>query len=517
MNFKKFFFFSIVLVFGQLSAQIPIQEKYWVITDSIQLEFNNNGLPIISTSAFRGSGKNCSAAYSDNTGFRCYTNGTIFWDSTNQPMQGSIIATTSYGILNVTQVPFFIESELDSTKLFCISVQSTGVSSSTTNLIDKIQNNGLGALINTTIIPTDSALGFRYANPVIVRQGDGTGWWMIMHALWSFPSIYDSTNTWQLWSFENDTLTGPTYQLIGEKYIRTFACIADLTFSQDGSKFATADYHSGILELYNFDRCSGQLSNPIILSPRGNIQLISTDTSVTSTDHGQYFGCAFSPSGRFLYANSRDTVWQFDLEDDNIPASSSVLWYDTLNIDSLNLATMELGPDGRIYIGACDTFHRTLSQIGNNYIMYPSNQYNSWLAVVNYPDSVGAGCDFKRHGLYLGGRGASGGLPRTYNTQLGVWVGSPCDPNVTGESPEKDQNVKLKVYPNPTNDKFNISWPVQGGYTWALKTIAGVTLNSGTQQVGNATISTATLPVGMYFLEVHSAKEHKVEKVIIVR
>jgi len=25
------------------------------------------------------------------------------------------------------------------------------------------------------------------------------------------------------------------------------------------------------------------------------------------------------------------------------------------------------------------------------------------------------------------------------------------------------------------------------------------------------------LPVGMYFLEVHSAKEHKVEKVIVVR
>jgi hypothetical protein len=271
------------------------------------------------------------------------------------------------------------------------------------------------------------------------------------------------------------------------------------------------------LELYNFDRCSGQLSNPIILSPRGNIQLISTDTSVTSTDHGQYFGCAFSPSGRFLYANSRDTVWQFDLEDDNIPASSSVLWYDTLNIDSLNLATMELGPDGRIYIGACDTFHRTLSQIGNNYIMYPSNQYNSWLAVVNYPDSVGAGCDFKRHGLYLGGRGASGGLPRTYNTQLGVWVGSPCDPNVTGESPEKDQNVKLKVYPNPANDKITIIWPVQGGYTWAIKSLAGSTLMSGTQQIGNATISTAHLPEGMYFLEVHSTKEHKVEKVLVVR
>jgi hypothetical protein len=507
----------LILIFGcigQLSAQIPIQEKYWVITDSIQLEFNSSGLPTVSTSAFRGSGKNCSAAFSDSSGFRCYTNGTIFWDNTNQPMQGSIVFSNSYGNLSVTQVPFFIESELDTALLYCISISANGTQlSSSFYKLDKTQNSGLGAVIGAVSIPTDSAPGNQFANPVIVRQGDGTGWWMLLHA--KDFNTYDSTNTWQLWALENDTFTSPTYQLIGERYFRELP-ITDLTFNPTGTKLVSASF-SGILELYDFDRCTGLLANPIILSPRGNIQLNNTDTSVTSTDHGQYFGCAFSPSGRFLYANSRDTVWQFDLEADNIPTSSTVLWYDTLNIDSLNLATMELGPDGRIYIGACDTFNRTLSQIGPNYSFNPPNQYNSWLAVVNYPDSVGAGCDFMRHGLYLGGRGASGGLPRTYNTQLGVWVGSPCDPNVTGESPEKDQNAKLKVYPNPTNDKFNITWPVQGGYTWVLKSLAGSTLSSGTQQAGNATISTATLPVGMYFLEVHSAKEHKVEKVLVVR
>jgi len=42
-------------------------------------------------------------------------------------------------------------------------------------------------------------------------------------------------------------------------------------------------------------------------------------------------------------------------------------------------------------------------------------------------------------------------------------------------------------------------------------------LSSGKQQTGNATISTSNLPDGMYFLEVHSAKEHKVEKVLVLR
>jgi len=513
MNFKKFFFFSIVLVFGQLSAQIPIQEKYWVITDSIQLEFNSSGLPTVSTSAFRGSGKNCSAAYGDSSGFRCYTNGMIYWDSTNQAMQGSFYLSNPTARLNCHQIPFFIEGEVDTTLLYCISNSGNGSPASAFyNVLDKTQNSGLGAVTNTISISTDSS-GNWFANPAVIRQGDGTGWWMLMHAL--DHNTYDSTNTWQLWAFENDTLSSPTYQLIGERYFREFT-IADLTFNPTGTKLASASF-SGILELYDFDRCTGLLANPMILSPRGTVQINFMDTSISNSEHGQYFGCAFSPSGRFLYANSRDTVWQYDLEEDNIPASSTVLWYDTLNIDSLNLGTMELGPDGRIYIGACDVYNRCTGQIGPNYNFNPPNQYNSWLAVVNFPDSVGAGCDFKRHGLYLGGRGTSGGLPRTYNTQLGVWVGSPCDPNTTGEANDKDQNAKLKVFPNPANDKINIIWPVQGGYTWVLKSIAGVTLISGTQQVGNATISTAHLPEGMYFLEVHSAKEHKVEKVLVVR
>jgi len=101
------------------------------------------------------------------------------------------------------------------------------------------------------------------------------------------------------------------------------------------------------------------------------------------------------------------------------------------------------------------------------------------------------------------------------NFDLGAWVGSPCDTLTTTAITEPEGIIKLRIFPNPTNDKLNISWPVQGGYSWALKSLAGSTLMSGTQQTGNATISTATLPVGMYFLEVHSAKEHKVEKVII--
>jgi hypothetical protein len=97
-------------------------------------------------------------------------------------------------------------------------------------------------------------------------------------------------------------------------------------------------------------------------------------------------------------------------------------------------------------------------------------------------------------------------------------IGSPCDTlNITSTGQWLSPAAQVKVYPNPANDKINITWLVQGGYTWALKSLAGSTLSFGTQLAGNATISTAHLPEGMYFLELHSAKEHKVEKVIVVR
>jgi hypothetical protein len=129
-------------------------------------------------------------------------------------------------------------------------------------------------------------------------------------------------------------------------------------------------------------------------------------------------------------------------------------------------------------------------------------------------------CTVEPMGVYLGAQcqaNANNLLPSFPNYNLGPMIGSPCDTlSLTSTGQWLSQVAQVKVYPNPANDKINITWPVQGGFTWALKTIAGVTLNSGTQQAGNATISTATLPVGMYFLEVHSAKESKVEKVIIL-
>jgi hypothetical protein len=286
-----------------------------------------------------------------------------------------------------------------------------------------------------------------------------------------------------------------------------------LAVSEAGNKVAIVSPYAKKIELFDFDRCTGLLSNSIVLDSG----FVMDSVYLTEVEYGYldtgYISCAFSASGNLLYVNSFDTLYQYDMLANNIADSRMVIWYDTNDVYNLIIGKMELGPDGRIYVGTSK--HDDFELL--NSVTYTRNQYNTWMGIIDKPDLEGPSCLFKRHALYLDGHISSANTPLRTNTQLGVWVGSPCDPNVTGEVPSKDQNVKLKVYPNPANDKVTITWPVQGGYTWALKSLAGSKLSFGTQLAGNATISTINLPEGMYFLEVHSAKEHKVEKVIIVR
>jgi hypothetical protein len=75
-------------------------------------------------------------------------------------------------------------------------------------------------------------------------------------------------------------------------------------FSPDGSKYVLFTDHA--LDLYDFDRCSGELTNH---------QSLYFPDSVYRT------GIAFSPNNRFLYANTQLNIFQYDLWASNIDSS----------------------------------------------------------------------------------------------------------------------------------------------------------------------------------------------------
>ncbi|MFN0013434.1 MAG: PKD domain-containing protein [Saprospiraceae bacterium] len=165
-------------------------------------------------------------------------------------------------------------------------------------------------------------------------------------------------------------------------------------FSPDGTKFAVYNAvtflsDGGVLDLFDFDRCTGTLSNQIQIKGRG-----------------AYGGLAFSPNSRYLYHNKLDTVHQYDLLASNIPASrKTVAVYDGFKDPfPTTFYMLQSAPDGKIYGSATN-----------------GTQY---LHVIQNPDE--ADCQYQQHAVrLLKYNGFS--LPNFPNYRLGPLDGSPCD------------------------------------------------------------------------------------------
>jgi hypothetical protein len=135
------------------------------------------------------------------------------------------------------------------------------------------------------------------------------------------------------------------------------------------------------------DRCSGQFSNHKLTRPNVTVAPVP----------GVWSG-AFSPDDTKLYvATSYDDsyLWQFNLLD-SLPQNT----VDTLANFNFSIpagGALKLAPDNKIYWSCAWNDGVTF-----NY-PYPDtsyNVYNTYLSVINSPDSLGNACDFQPYSFY---------------------------------------------------------------------------------------------------------------------
>ncbi|MFN8396696.1 MAG: hypothetical protein U0176_18870 [Bacteroidia bacterium] len=98
---------------------------------------------------------------------------------------------------------------------------------------------------------------------------------------------------------------------------------------------------TGIVDRFDFDRCTGMLSNWDSLG----------DAAPIYPGPNVFYGCSFSPDGTKVYATEDDNptgcrLWQWDLSAPNIRASKTLIF---TSPDSIELGQHQLGPDGKIY------------------------------------------------------------------------------------------------------------------------------------------------------------------------
>ncbi len=334
-----------------------------------------------------------------------YTNGIYIANVLHEPMEnGTGLAAGPAGVHNQGLYGYILDQGAmalpwpDHDSLYCLILMDKELTPNQSSFqsshlyyseINMNMSGGMGAVTKKNEVLISDALNM--GKITAVKHSNGRDWWVIVRK-------YDTNQYYKI------TLTRRGFYSIGSQSIGMAIpsqAIGQAVFSPDGSKYANVHLTGSAgdpiyVSIYDFDRCSGELSNPV--------QFTYADTAWAG-------GIAISPNSRFLYVSSFRYAYQYDLHAQNIEASRiTVAEWDGFYDGHPNLPTTfylaQLAPDGKIYI--------------NN------SSSTKYLHVINHPDSLGLTCDVCQHCVELPTKN-SWSMPNFPNYRLHHLEGSPCD------------------------------------------------------------------------------------------
>ncbi len=304
-----------------------------------------------------------------------------------------------------------------------------------------------------------------------VRHGNGRDWWIVRGG--------GDSNVFRIFLLDPTGIYLHHSQAIGPLIEK--GSVGQAVFSPDGTKYARLDattfWGPKSVKLYDFDRCSGMLSDV-----RETIFLEGVIPG----------GLAFAPNSRYLYVSVKDSLFQYDtaVEDFGNTRQLIAVWSGAFSMVPPLAAVfyvMRLAPDGKIYMAT-----------GNGTVC---------LHVIHNPNEAGQACNFEEMGLTLPTYNLS--LPNFANYSLGAWEGSPCDTLGTVGLSEPFEKPDWSVWPNPA--KAGGLWEIDFGNTedgkrkLCLYEIDGKLLGSYAElQARTFYLSVPEIP-GIYLLEIQNS------------
>jgi hypothetical protein len=303
------------------------------------------------------------------------------------------------------------------------------------------------------------------------RHANGRDWWIVM------PKLFE--NAYHILLFTPNGIEKKVRK-IGAYRILAESGGGMAVFSPNGEKYIE---YNGLSDakIYDFDRCTGELSNFKHIEIRDD-----ADEALTT-------GCAVSPNSRFLYLASTSSLYQYDLWADSIQNTKYSFKVDSTVVDTtqgLPLYTLfwtcQIGPDGKIYIA--------------------STGGRKYMHVINKPDLKGAACELKQNAITLPVY-ITWAIPFFPNFRLSALKGSPCD-TLTTPTQEINTIGQLKIYPNPATDILKIDMTLQDYSTLERCTLQVVDIVGKVHQrhplsnfASIKEISVAGLANGLYFVQ----------------
>ncbi|MBL0341083.1 MAG: hypothetical protein IPP71_09240 [Bacteroidetes bacterium] len=353
------------------------------------------------------------------------TNGEI-----NKPNGDIIVNGDSVVGLGWYQEMTIVPDLEDTSKYYVFSIGVTTDPGLWFSKVDMNLNNGLGAVTQKNI----QLLNFKMVDCInAVKHGNGRDWWIIVRPSPVGQPQYN--NEWHLFLISTSGISAMPVQNVG--YLNG-TNLGKISFSPNGSKISFVNL-AGLIELYSFDRCTGNISNANLVEPE-----------LTIGPYPYYWSCEYSQSGRYLYVSSQmsavNYLWQYDTWASNIFSTKTLIWQ-SVSPPSY-IGALKRGPDEKIYVSSSWRSPNGASNFPYDSTMYYMENMN--LSVINSPDSAGTACDFQPWSFYLGGKRTYLGLPNNPDYDMPALSGSPCDTLVgINEAILQTQQSTLSVYYSP--------------------------------------------------------------------
>ena len=341
----------------------------------------------------------------------------------------------------------------------------------TYSVIDMRQNSGAGRVIEKKVTLNTDTLA--PGQLTATRHANGRDWWIL-------TSKYE-TNKYYKYMLDPKGINLAGTQEVGDT---AKTSLGQSVFSPDGKWYARYNWY-GItqindrkgVDIYQFDRCTGELSDHLHEDLPGI---------------GAPGGIAFSENSRFLYAAGWDTIYQYDMYAADILASRTIVAVYDGFLGSFGLPlrffSMQLAPNGKIYIN--------IPNINSQYFHSIEN-----------PNEKGIACDVKQHSTrfpffnYFS-------IPNIPYFRLGKLEGSSCDTiRVSSTSEEILADKGIKIFPNPIGSSFSLTFqePVQFSIEIKIFDSLGRVVFERTHSKGTEKleIKSNTWNSGIYFVKIY--------------
>jgi hypothetical protein len=353
--------------------------------------------------------------------------------------------------------------------------------------IDMNANSGLGKVIKKNQILWElDTIGDSVS---AVRHGNGRDWWVVIPE--HLGSIF------RFYLITPDTIEGPYTQNWNIQEANHVVSGLNTVFSPNGQKFVRMTYSSPpSMFIYDFDRCSGQLSNPV----RIDVDLPDTVTYAP--------WIAISPNSRYLYLQLAQTrLYQYDLEALDIETSAQFIGeYDGFKSEDgfpTTFHAMALAPNNKIYMSLANGTH--------------------FLHTIHAPDLPGIACDFRQHDVDLPTSNKFF-LPNFPNYRLYDLPGSPCDTlgintPVAAKELGASQVPDMALTPNPAAESLTIGLQNAAIGRISIADMTGRIWFSTTKTAGQSTfeVNTGHLPAGIYVVSFQSEAGYFVTRKLVVQ